>query len=63
MRRTKKKFNLTSTSSTLERFSEKWRSTVGKKTKKPIEESENVQPPSPQLYHQHSEPVSIQHEF
>jgi hypothetical protein len=36
VRRTKKKFNLMSTSSTLERFSEKWRSTVGKKAKKVI---------------------------
>ncbi len=36
VRRTKKKFNLTSTSSTLERFSEKWRSTVGKKNQKQL---------------------------
>ena len=32
VRRTKKKFNLTSTSSTLEHFSERWRTTIGKKS-------------------------------
>jgi hypothetical protein len=33
IRKTKASFNLSSTSSTLGQFSEKWRTTVGKKTK------------------------------
>lgn len=41
VRKTKKKFNLTSTSSTLEQFSERWRSTVGKKSRQPERHATN----------------------
>jgi hypothetical protein len=45
VRRTKKKFNLTSTSSTLEHFSERWRSTVGKKSNRVQEKNGNSNEP------------------